>query len=207
MTPAPPIDIDAGPAREAARQELAREVYAAAQPSVLQRVLDWIDERVDDLLRAAGGISPGGAWGVLVLLVVAVLVVVVVRWRLGRFTRSDRRTAAVLDAVVRTADEHRALADRAAAAGDFDEAVRETMRALVRGLEERAVLDPRPGRTAGEVARDVRDALPAAADPVARAARVFDETVYGRRGADAETYERIRSADETVRGTRALPVA
>ena len=35
----------------------------------------------------------------------------------------------------------------------FDEAVRERMRGLVRGLEERAVLEPRPGRTAGEAAR------------------------------------------------------
>lgn len=207
MSPVPPIDIDADPARELARRELARAVYAAEEPSVIQRIVDWIDDRVDDLLRAAEGVSPGGAWGVLVVVVVAVLVVALVRWRLGRFTRTASRAMPVLGAVVRTADEHRRLADDALAAGRFDEAVRETMRALVRGLEERAVLDPRPGRTAGEVAREVSVVLPPAGEAVAEAARVFDETIYGRRGADAATVGRIRTADETVRNTRAVPAA
>jgi hypothetical protein len=197
-----PIDLDADPARE-----LARAVYAAARPPLLQRVLQWISDRVDDLLALAQGVSAGGAWGVLVLVVVAVVVAVVVRRRLGRFARTSARSAVVDGAVVRTADEHRALADAAAADGRFDEAVRETMRALVRGLEERALLDERAGRTAGEVAREAAAVLPEAADAVAAAAHLFDETVYGGRTADADALGRMRAADDTARRARAVPAA
>ena len=68
---------------------------------------------------------------------------------------------------------HRAAAEALAAQGHLAEAVRERLRAVVRALEERGVLDPRPGRTSGEVARDAGAAAPAlAARPAPRGARL-----------------------------------
>lgn len=199
-----PVDLGADPARDLARRELARGVYAAGRPSLIQRVLSWLGDRVDDLLRAASSVSPGGTAGVLVLLVVLVAVVLVVRWRLGRAVRTASSRPAVLDARVSTAAEHRRRADEAAAAGRFDDAVRERMRALVRGLEERTVLEPRRGRTAGEAAREAGAELPGVAAGLAEAARLFDETVYGGRVADAATDARMRAIDDEVAAARVV---
>ena len=124
------------------REELLDPVYHE-QPSLLSRLIDW-------MLRAArgpahaGGARPdrdprgrrGGR-----------------RRRRGRLPRGragavSRRPAARTGAcwrttTTRTAAEIRAAADAAAAAGDWTTAVLERFRAIVRGLEERAVLDER----------------------------------------------------------------
>ena len=98
------------------------------------------------------------------------------------------RTAATADrwcssGAARSAAEHRADAERAAAAGDWEEAVRQRFRALVRALEERDVLDERPGRTADEAAAEAARSMPASAAELAWAARQFDDVAYGGRHA------------------------
>ncbi|GAA4938238.1 uncharacterized protein DUF4129 [Actinomycetospora succinea] len=199
-----PVDIGADPARELAREELSGRVYQEAAPDPVQEALRWIARRLEDLLRAASGVSPGGGWGLLVLLVVLVIVIVVVRRRFGRLARTAAVPGAVLGGTERTADEHRRLADGHAKAGYFDDAVRERMRAIVRSLEERTLLEPRQGRTAGDAAREGGRALPPVADDLLEAARRFDETVYGGRAADAGTDARLREIDAAVAGTRAV---
>ena len=72
----------------------------------------------------------------------------------------------------------------------------------MRELEARGVLDARPGRTAGEVARDGGDAVPALAADLARAAAVFDEVWYGGRTADAASYAVLVEVDGRVTGAR-----
>lgn len=199
-----PIDLGADPARELARQELSRQVYQNAAPDPVQATLQWLARRLDDLLRAASGVSLGGAWGLLVLLVLLAVVVVVVRRRFGRIGRTAQLRGAVLGATARTADEHRRLADGHADAGRWDDAVRERMRAIVRSLEERTILEPRRGRTAADAAREGGRALPRAASALRDAARIFDETVYGGRPADADADARLRAADEEVAATRVV---
>ena len=81
----------------------------------------------------------------------------------------------------RTAAELRAAADAAAARGDWSTAVLERFRAVVRSLEERALLDDRPGRTAHEAAEAAAARLPARAAELRRAARLFDDVCYGAR--------------------------
>lgn len=200
-----PIDVGADAARELARRELAHPVYADHQPSLVQQFVRWLARTVDHLLDAAGAVSPGGTTGWIVLIVALVLVVVVIRWRLGATARTAAVRGGVLDAEVRTAAEHRRAADAYAGAGRFDDAVRERMRAVVRELEERTVLEPRSGRTAGEAAREAGEALPALAASLRSAARLFDETVYGGRGADADADARMRAVDEEVRAARVVP--
>ncbi|GAA4738916.1 DUF4129 domain-containing protein [Actinomycetospora chibensis] len=209
-TPAPhavPIDLGADPARELAREELARAIYSDAAPDPLSAALQWLARRIEDLLRAASGISPGGGWGLLVIVVLVVVVVVLVRRRFGPLARTTAVPGGVLGATDRTAAEHRRLAAEHAAAGRYDDAVRERMRAIVRSLEERTLLEPRRGRTAGDAAREGGRALPAAAGALQDAARRFDETVYGGRPADADTVELMRAADDAVAATRAVGVA
>ncbi|PVZ11682.1 DUF4129 domain-containing protein [Actinomycetospora cinnamomea] len=202
-----PIDLGADPARELAREELARQVYRDARPDPLLSGLQWLARRLDDLLRAASGISPGGGWGLVVLLVLLVAVVLVVRRRFGPTLRTASAPGAVLGSSELSADEHRRRADTHAGAGRHDDAVRERMRAIVRALEERTVLEPRRGRTAGDAAREGGRALPGAAGALAEAAHLFDETVYGGRPADAAADARMRAADATVAATRLVPTS
>ncbi len=200
--PGVPVRIGADQARELAAQELAKPAYRAAEPGIVERVGQWLLARLADLVELLTGTRAGGAGGVLVVLLLIVVLVIVVRWRLGRAAGSARHRATALDPTGVTADDHRRRAAEHAAAGRHDDAVREWMRALVRGLEERDLLVARAGRTAGETAREVATSLPGAAAVVADAARRFDETVYGGRAADAEAVARVRAADEAARATR-----
>lgn len=85
---------------------------------------------------------------------------------------SPRRTATsantLFDDGIRSAADHRTAAEAHAAAGRWTEAVQERMRAVVRSLEERTLLDPRPGRTADEAAAEASVSLPDHADEPAR---------------------------------------
>ncbi|MEJ2871615.1 DUF4129 domain-containing protein [Actinomycetospora sp. OC33-EN08] len=202
MAVPPPFTPDADEARELAARELAKAAYRAREPGVLEQVGRWLLDRLDDVVGLLTAQRAGGAGGVLVVVVLVVLVVVVVRARLGRAARAARTSSASLDDSGRTAADHRRRAEEHADAGRYDDAVREWMRALVRGLEERDVLVARPGRTAGEAAREASAVLPGAADALVDAARCFDETVYGGRSADAGSVARMRTAQDAVAGQR-----
>jgi uncharacterized protein DUF4129 len=203
--PGVPVAVGADQARQLAAQELAKPAYRAAEPGIVERAGQWVLARLGDLVTLLTSTRAGGAGGVLVVLAVVLAGVIVVRWRLGRAARSARVGGAVLDPAGVTADEHRRRAAGHEAAGRLDDAVREWMRAVVRGLEERDLLVARVGRTAGEAAREVATTLPGAAEAVADAARRFDETVYGGRPADPDAAARLRAADETARTTRPVP--
>ena len=196
-----PVDIGRDDAAAAARDELAKPVYAAHRPSLSQQVLDWVTHLIGRVLDAVTSVAPGGIVGLVVLAVVLALVVAVVAFRVGPL-----RTAATADRVVfagatRSAAEHRADAERAAAAGDWEEAVLQRFRALVRALEERDVLDERPGRTADEAAADAARSMPASAAELAWAARQFDEVAYGGRHATQAGYQRLVALDDAAART------
>jgi hypothetical protein len=76
------------------------------------------------------------------------------------------------------------------------------MRALVRALEERALLDLRPGRTADEAAAEAGRALPEHADRLAAAARTFDDIAFGERAADRAAYDGLVALDRALAATR-----
>ena len=69
------------------------------------------------------------------------------------------------------------------------------------------MLDPRPGRTAGEIAREGGAAVPAIGNDLSAAAHVFDAAWYGRKTADAASYQRISAADDEIRNARLTVVA
>ncbi|WP_238015230.1 DUF4129 domain-containing protein [Dactylosporangium sp. AC04546] len=84
------------------------------------------------------------------------------------------------------------LADRLAAEGRYAEAVRERLRAIVRGLVERRVLEHQPGMTVTELARVAAAALPAVDAPLRSATGIFSDIWYGQRPATAEHDDRMR---------------
>ena len=187
-------------ARRAAQRELSKGIYHQSQPGPLTRafdaVIDWIERFLDRL--AAG--APGGSSGALVLLALVLVIAAVVVWRTGPIRRGARvRQPHVELSGDVGPDEHRRRADEHAAAGRFAEAVRERMRAIVRELETRGVLDPRPGRTADEVARDAGAAVPTIAADLRAAAGAFDEVWYGGRPATPQSDALMRNADDRVR--------
>jgi Domain of unknown function (DUF4129) len=194
-----PVDLDRAAAARAAREELSKRAYHDAGPSLQQRVLTWLLHRISDLFDRAAGVSPGGYLGLVVVAAVVVTAIVALRLRVGPLQRAGASSTALFAGRPRTADEHRAAADAHAAAGAWAQAVRDRLRAIITGLEERTLLEPRPGRTADEAAADAGLVVPECAADLRAAARFFDEIWYGGRPADATHDARLRSLDDRVR--------
>ncbi|MET7646404.1 DUF4129 domain-containing protein [Streptomyces sp. NPDC005426] len=190
-----PVDTPRVPAREAARHELSRPMYHENDPNPLQRALDHVWTWIGDLLSTASDAAPGGSVGLVVLVVIVIVLIAALLWRLGTPQRSLRAADALFGSGPLGTGEHRAAAEAHAAAGRWSEAVQERMRAIVRSLEERALLDVRPGRTADEAATEAGRTLPAQATRLRAAARAFDDVTYGGRSADQETYLTVLALD------------
>ncbi|MEV6239343.1 DUF4129 domain-containing protein [Lentzea sp. NPDC051838] len=191
-----PVDLGRDEAREAAARELSDPAYVSDDPSLIERAFNWVLKQLDEVFAGVAGMS--GITATTILVVLAVIIVIVIRLRVGRTIRAASRSGDVFD-VVLTAAEHRAAAERAAAAGELAEAVRERFRAVVRELEQRGVLDPRAGRTVDEVAFEAGQALPALADDLRGAAVQFDDVWYGGLPATTQGYQRLVSVDDRVR--------
>ncbi|MFE5310165.1 DUF4129 domain-containing protein [Isoptericola sp. NPDC056605] len=198
-----PVDPDRETAHRWLLEELSRPEYST-EPSLLERLLTWLGDLFDGLTLGEGRFPLA-----FVVVVVLVLVAALAWWVAGpvRLARRRRRSVVVLDGDERTAAELRASADAAAARGDWSAAVLDRFRALVRSLEERVVLDDRPGRTAQEAAHDAAARLPAVAAELHDAARLFDDVCYGTLPAGPDDDRRLRDLDERVRGLRPEPLA
>lgn len=201
-----PVRIPRLPAREAAEDELSKRMYQEHEPSLLRRALDRFWEWLDTLFSAAAGVTPGGPVGLAVVIAVLLLLVVALRLRLGPLHRAPAGSVPLFDDRPLSAAEHRAAAERHATAQEWDLAVRERMRALVRSLEERALLDPRPGRTADEAAAEAGRPLPGHAARLHTAARDFDDITYGGRPGTPEVYARLRDLDADLQRSKPQPV-
>ncbi|WP_329011620.1 DUF4129 domain-containing protein [Streptomyces sp. NBC_01601] len=198
----PPVTVPRDPAREAARRELAKRMYHENDPGLLQRALNAFWEWLGRLLAKAASATPGGSLGLLVVVLCVIAVLAALWWRLGTPRRSPASAVPLFDERPRTAAEHRAAAEAHAAQGHWNQAVQERMRAIVRSLEERALLDVRPGRTADEAAAEAGRTLPGHADGLRAAARHFDDVTYGGRTADPQTYRRIARLDTGLERAR-----
>jgi type II secretory pathway pseudopilin PulG len=187
-------------ARGWASEELARREYQAARPSLVQRVQDWLADLLDRLPR-----PHGYDWQValaVALVIVAVLAAYVL-WRAGGVHRRGRAAAVdTFTETLRSADDHRAAADRAEAAGDWSVALVERFRAVVVALADRGLLDLEPGRTADDLARRAGARLPSAAARLLGAAGRFDDVRYGGHAATAADVRSIADLDADLARTR-----
>jgi hypothetical protein len=197
-----PVDLGRDEAAQLAREELAKQVYRDAGPGLVERLVRWLLEQAGRLLDGAAGVSPGGYSGLVVVLLLVAAAVVAIRLKVGPLGRRAAREEALFVGRTRTAAQHRAASDAHATAGAWAEAVRERLRAVVRSLEERAVLDERAGRTADEAAAEAGRALPSCAAGLRAAAVLFDEIWYGGRPAGPESYAALRDLDAQVQAAR-----
>ncbi len=191
-----PVLPDADQARRWAEEELSRPVYQAAEPTLLERFWQWVGRFFTDLFNGIAGVDP--TLGV-VLLAVGAAAVLAVSVFLVRPRLNARRRREVCDGgETRVAVDHRRLAEEAAGRGEWDTAVAERLRAIIRSAEERVVLEPRPGRTAAEAGHILAASFPTAADDVDWLARRFDDVRYGHLPATADDAERARSLDAAL---------
>jgi hypothetical protein len=197
-----PVDLDRAAAARAAREELAKQIYREAGPSLTEQVLRWVSHYISAVFDRAAGVSPGGYVGLVGVVIVVLAIVVALRLGVGPMRRASTTETALFVGSARTAAEHRAAADAHAAAGRWAEAVRDRLRAIITGLEERTLLEPRPGRTADEAAADAGAVVPECAADLRAAARVFDDIWYGARPADATHDALLRRLDDRVRASR-----
>lgn len=198
----PPVTTPRGPAREAARRELSKRMYHENDPGLFQRALNAFWNWLDRLFSSAASATPGGMVGLIVVVLFVVAVLAALWWRLGTPRRQPSSAAVLFDDRPRSAAEHRAASVAHAAQGHWNQALQERMRAIVRSLEERTLLDARPGRTADEAAAEAGRALPAHTDGLRAAAREFDDVTYGGRTATEQSYRRVAELDRDLERTR-----
>lgn len=202
-------------AQRLAQEELRNSIYRKNQPSLLSRFV----QRVSDWLQNVLGFHPGSNVGhgkastgtgwlaIVAILVIILLVILFIWWRAGRLRGNPNTREALLEERISRPDEHREAAEAFAAAGDWPNAVRERLRAIARDLEERVIVEPRPGRTADELGTEAAAALPEHASALAVAVRTFDDVSYGDRPGTAESYRQVADTDEAIRRARPRPMA
>jgi hypothetical protein len=193
----PAIDIDHDAAHQAARRELDKPIYPKEGPT--QRIHEWIHELLYRLLEKGSSI-PGG-WFTISVLVSLVIVAVVVAVRIARRTIRTRRGGdfQLFDSGELSAAQHRATAEGFAAKGDWTAAIRHRLRAVARALEEAGILNPAPGRTANELARDASEHIPHLASELSCAASAFNDVAYGERPGTSAAYQMIVDLDDHLR--------
>ena len=191
--PAGPINGDDG--QRAAREELSRVMYHRDDPSIVDRVFNWVGDRLSHLVD--GSVS-GSALLLVVILLVGALTFAIIR--AGRPRRTARTPHAGDPLAPRGNTDHRRLADQLTREGKRAEALREWLRAAIADIERRGILEPRPGRTGSEIAREAGAVLPAAADALVAATTAFDEVWFGERPAvDADVVVGQQAAEAVRR--------
>jgi len=188
-----PVDPDADTARRWAEEELAkREYQSGSGTNWLDNFIEWILNLIEGLGSGVGG--AWGGWGVVAAIAIGLALIGLVVWLVvGPLRRSRSRGQAEdeLGDPTRTARDLAAAAASAAAQGDWNTAVIEAYRALIRSLAEREVIDARPGMTALEAALAAAAAIPAIASAVGDDADVFDSVRYGHLTATSAHYEHV----------------
>lgn len=204
-----PVDPDAPEARDWVLDELSKQPYQAAKPTLLdliaQQILTWFGDLIDFLTSTGGTPGGAGSLGFLAILIpVAMLVVLAfLIYGIPRLNRRSRVTGALFGADEdRDAATMRRAAERAAAAGDYTMAITELFRALARGLAERTLVTTHPGTTAGEFARRASAVFPDAREALAGAARDFDAVRYLGRDGTREQWDALAGLERRLRTAR-----
>jgi Domain of unknown function (DUF4129) len=186
---------------EEAREEAARilderRFDETELPRPLERPLEWIGDRLQELGELFDRVVPGSealAWLVLGLLVLLAALALALRLVQRRAPGLERRRG---DRNVRVGEVDAAAlerdADAAERAGDLERAVRLRFRSGILRLAERRQLDDPASVTTGALVRRLRS------DAFTDGARAFDEVVYGRRAATADDARRVREAWQAV---------
>ncbi|WP_246954708.1 DUF4129 domain-containing protein [Brachybacterium sp. Marseille-Q7125] len=166
---------------------------------MLGRLEAWLHQLLDTI---DGSSTAQGGLAVLILLLLIVAAVLVLR-RTGRLRRTRQLSAPVeLDAERSlSGDELRERARRALAEGRHDDATVIALRALVRDLEERTLLDVTAGMTAHEAAVRAATAFPQLRSRLTLGANAFDTAAYSLRSTSAKQAEDLLLLAEYIAET------
>jgi hypothetical protein len=193
----PFIHIDRDAAHQAAQDELDKPIYSNG--SVEQQLSDWINEMLYRLIQQTASI-PGG-WFTATVLLILLAIGVALAVHVVRRTMRNKHSGdyQLFEAGQLTASQHRATAENYAAGGNWAAAIRHRLRAVARQLEETGVLNPAPGRTANELARDAAAALPHLAGELSESATAFNDVTYGEQPGTQDSYRMITDLDDHLR--------
>lgn len=185
-------------ARRWLADELAKAPYVESKPGPLElfwrAVLEWLRDAFDGVRSLDADV------GVLLLGLAALAVIALAIWFIKpRLNAAARQSVDVFGGErVLEASRHRALAAAAAREALYDGALTETLRAVIRSAEERALVDSAPGRTAAEVSRLLGACFPDRTHDIQWLVSRFNEVHYGGGEASAEDYERARIVDQQL---------
>ena len=191
-------------AQAEARRELAKSIYQRERPGLQRRAVERVWDWLQHVWHTLTDVTPGGGLGVLAIVAVVVAVVISLLWRFGPPRRAAVPPGELLPAGDRehSAEDLRRAATAHAGRAEWALAQRAALRALVRDLEERQVLQPRPGWTADEVSAAATPLIGPAAPRLRDATRAFDEVWFGGREATAQMYAQVRDVDTELRQMR-----
>ena len=164
-----------------------------------ERLGEWFDDFLYRLMLK-GSSLPGG-WLTITVLAILIVVALIVAVRIARRTMRTNRSAdyALFGLHELSAAEHRTTAEHYAAEGNWSAAIRHRLRAVARQLEDTGLLNPVPGRTANELARDAGELLPGFATDLAAAATAFNDVTYGERPGTEAGYRMMADLDDRLR--------
>ena len=201
MIPAAPR-LGPDEARERILEELSKDEYDDSPGFVawlLGAIEDWLARMVDGV---DGSSATQTVIAVLLALVLAAVVVLVLR-RTGLLRRSPALAVdAALDAEpVLSGEELRGAARDAIDAGRTDDGTVLALRALVRDLEERTLLDVATGMTAHEAATRAALTFPDLRGRLQRGADAFDTAAYSVRSVGGKPAEDMLRLAEYIAET------
>lgn len=197
----PPLDPSGDEARGQLRRELARPEYHDA--NLLEQINDGVERLINDSVGAASG-APllTVVVAILVGLLLAVAVILIVS-QAQRTARADTSPSAALTDEVITADQLRARAEAALAAGDPVAALIDAFRAVAVRQIERGRIDDVPQATAHELAGALAATFADHAPALRRGADLFDQVLYGDRPATVEQARDLLALDDRLAGRTA----
>lgn len=194
MNPAAPPPQDPDEARTRIHEELSKAEYDDS-PGFIQWLLGALEHWLMEVLNGIDGSSTAQAGIAALLVLVLAAVIFLVLRRTGLIRRSHALSvAAQLDAEpVLGATQLRQAAREANQAGRTDDGIVLALRALVRDLEERTLLEVTAGMTAHEAAHRAAHSYPELRGRLLRGADAFDTAAYSHRSATA------KQADDLLR--------
>lgn len=194
MRPAAPPPLDPDEARSRTLEELSKSEYDDS-PGFIAWLLGVIEDWLMSVLDGIDGSSATQA-GIAALVLIALFAVVFLVLRRTGMIRRGHALAVVseLDAEpVLSGAQLRDSAREAIDAGRLDDGTVLALRALVRDLEERTLLDVSAGMTAHEAAAQSAVPFPELRGRLQRGAVAFDTAAYSHRAATA------KQADDLLR--------
>lgn len=201
MIPAAPA-LGPDEAREKILEELSKAEYDDS-PGFVDWLLGTLENWLASLMDGIDGSSASQAVIAVLVVLALIAVVVLVLRRTGLLRRSPSLAVeASLDAEpVLSGEELRGAARAAIDAGRADDGTVLALRALVRDLEERTLLDVATGMTAHEAAHRAASSYPDLRGRLQRGADAFDTAAYSVRTAGPKQAEDLLRLAEYIAET------